>query len=78
MTLSCFDPEDLARSRERYLQEQARNRPKTKTEILLEVVAEFPDASVRELADASGMGTTWVRKHLRDAVQGAPHVGTKS
>jgi hypothetical protein len=34
---------------------------------LLEVVAEFPDATVAELSEASGRSRAWVRKHLRAA-----------
>lgn len=42
-------------------------KPKTKAEILVEVCQEFPDTNVRELAEASGMSTSWVRRHLRAA-----------
>jgi hypothetical protein len=41
--------------------------PKTKAEIPVEVCREFPDTNVRELSEASGMSTSWVRKHLRAA-----------
>jgi hypothetical protein len=40
-------------------------RPKTKAEILVEVAREFAPATVAELAEASGMSQSWVRRHLR-------------
>jgi transposase len=42
-------------------------KPKTKAEILVEVAQEFAPCTTRELAEASGMSTSWIRKHLRAA-----------
>lgn len=58
-----FSAEDLQLMLEKHVQA----RPKAKAEILLEVVAEFPDATVAELATAAERSPSWVRKHLRAA-----------
>jgi predicted ArsR family transcriptional regulator len=42
-------------------------KPKTRAEILVEVAQEFAPCTTQELAEASGMSTSWVRKHLRAA-----------
>ncbi len=42
-------------------------RPKTRAEILVEVVAEFPDATVEELATAASRSERWVRNHLKQS-----------
>jgi DNA-binding transcriptional ArsR family regulator len=38
-----------------------------KADILVEVAQEFAPCTVAELADASGMSQSWVRRHLRAA-----------
>lgn len=48
-------------------QEQAHPHVKTKAEILLEVVRDFPDATVNELAEAAERSTSWVRRTLKNA-----------
>jgi predicted transcriptional regulator len=35
--------------------------------VLLEVVRDFPDATITELVEASGRSKSWVRKHLKHA-----------
>jgi transposase len=66
--MTLIPHEDLARAHAHYLAQHApQTRPKTKTEILLEVVREFPDATVAELAEAAERSPSWVRKHLRAA-----------
>jgi transposase len=47
------------------VQAQQPPKPKTKAEILVEVCRDFPDVTTRELSEASGMSTSWVRKQLR-------------
>jgi hypothetical protein len=63
--VSLFSDEEIRIAHERYLQEHPR--PKTKAEILVEVVRDFPDATVAELSEASGRSMRWVRKTLRAA-----------
>jgi hypothetical protein len=53
---------------------ESRAAPRTRAEkcesdrrALLEVVRDFPDATVKELSEASGRSRAWVRKHLRAA-----------
>ena len=66
--MSLFSNAELERAHERYMrQQQEQPQPKTKAEILVEVVAEFPDATVAELATASGMSPSWVRRTLKKA-----------
>lgn len=43
------------------------HRDPVKAKILLEVCAEFPDATAKELAEASGMSMSWVRRTLKKA-----------
>jgi hypothetical protein len=52
-----------ARSPEQW--EARAHRDPAKARILLEVAAEFPDATATELATASGMSTSWVRRTLK-------------
>jgi hypothetical protein len=69
-TMALFTPEQLEAAHEKYLQEQAerqKEQPKTRAEILLEVVADYPDATVAELAEAASRSVSWVRKVLRQA-----------
>ncbi len=40
--------------------------PKTKREILLECLKEFPGISIQELADGAGRSQRWVRQVLRE------------
>ncbi|MGB6473822.1 MAG: hypothetical protein WBF04_07040 [Candidatus Sulfotelmatobacter sp.] len=54
-----------ARSPEQW--EARAHRDPVKARILLEVAAEFPDATAKELAEASGMSTSWVRRTLKRA-----------
>jgi hypothetical protein len=51
------------------LSEQDRARLAVKARILVEIVQseEFPGCTVAELAEASGMSQSWVRKHLRQS-----------
>jgi hypothetical protein len=51
------------------LSQQDRARLAAKAKILVEIVqsGEFPGSTVAELAEASGMSQSWVRKHLRQA-----------
>ncbi len=65
--MSLFSAEELSQMQEEYLAKQEQARVKTKAEILLEVVAEFPDATVAELAEAAERSKTWVRRTLRAA-----------
>jgi hypothetical protein len=68
-TKTLIPHEDLARAHARYLEQQegARPRTKTRTEILLEVVREFPDVTVAELAEAAERSKSWVRRMLKTA-----------
>jgi predicted HTH transcriptional regulator len=66
--------EDLARAHERYLHEQERvraerqrTRPKTRAEILCEIVREDPTVTIAELAEAADRSASWVRRTLRQA-----------
>lgn len=65
-SMNLFEPEELEHAHAHYLTQHA---PETKTraEILLEVIREFPDATVAELATAAKRSPSWVRKHLRAA-----------
>ena len=71
--MSLFEPEELERMHTDYLQTQAAQqqqpitRAKTKAECLLVAVADFPDATVAELAEAAERSTSWVRRHLKAA-----------
>lgn len=71
--MTLFTHEELQQSQDRYFQQQAarqpaKPRPKNpKVEILLEVARDYPDATVAELAEASGMSKSWVRKNLKTA-----------
>ncbi len=59
---------ELTRVHDAYLREQAAQQatvPKTKAQILVEVVQEDPTLTVKELAEASGMSATWVRRTLK-------------
>lgn len=51
------------------LSQQDRARLAAKARILVEIVqsGEFPGCTVAELAEASGMSQSWVRKHLRQS-----------
>jgi sRNA-binding protein len=51
------------------LTQQERARLAAKARILVEIVqsGEFPGCTVAELAEASGMSVSWVRKHLKAA-----------
>jgi hypothetical protein len=64
-----FPESELQAAHDEYLaaQKLAYPRVKSKSEILLEVVADFPDATVNELAEAAERSTSWVRKQLRAA-----------
>ena len=64
--MSLIPFESLQRNYERYLQQQEQAHVKT-AEILLEVAVEFAPVTVAELAEASGMSASWVRKTLRAA-----------
>jgi len=73
MTLPGFETEKLIESREKYLREHPET-GKTRAQILaekvqtlIEVAKDYPDATPRELSDASGMSLSWVRRHLRAA-----------
>jgi hypothetical protein len=48
------------------LSAQDRARFVAKVEILHQVIEEWPDATVAELATASGMSESWVRKHRKE------------
>ena len=67
MEADFFSDENRAQLYAEHLAKQPPKPPdaKSKAVILLEVVAEFPDLTVKELASASGMSNSWVRKHLR-------------
>jgi hypothetical protein len=58
---------DRQRQREFLYPAQQPPKPKTKAEILVEVAHEFAPCTVAELADASGMSASWVRRHLHAA-----------
>jgi AraC-like DNA-binding protein len=60
---------DLIAANERYRREQPKPQPsnREKTRILIEVVTEDSSLTVQELADASDMSPSWVRKTLRAA-----------
>jgi hypothetical protein len=63
-----FTDKEIAEMRENHLRLHPEEQPpKSKREILIEVVHEFPDATVAELSEASGMSLSWVRKHLKAA-----------
>ncbi|MGB7602837.1 MAG: hypothetical protein WBM24_21225 [Candidatus Sulfotelmatobacter sp.] len=67
--MPLFTDEERNQMHEKYLAEQERKRkpaPKTKREILLEVVADYPDLSTQELSEASGRSQRWVRQVLRE------------
>jgi hypothetical protein len=65
-SMNLFEPEELARAHARYMQEHA-PQTKTKAECLLEAVADFPDATVQELAKAAERSPSWVRRTLKAA-----------
>jgi hypothetical protein len=62
--MPLFQDEELTEMHTRYLQKQPPP-AKTRTEILLECVAEFPDVTLDELADGAERSKSWVRKVLR-------------
>jgi hypothetical protein len=68
--MTLIPHEDLARSHANYMQkqaEQAQPRPKTRADILIEIVREDSTCTVAELAEAAERSPSWVRKHLRTA-----------
>jgi hypothetical protein len=67
--MPLFTDEERNQMHEKYLAEQEQKRkpaPKTRAEILLEVVADYPDLSTAELSEAAGRSQRWVRKVLRE------------
>jgi hypothetical protein len=69
--MPLFSESELLEMRERYLQREAERQPeqqRSKAEILIEIVRKDPGVdTVRELAEASGMSPSWVRRVLRAA-----------
>jgi transposase len=67
--MPLFPIAELQRDRERY--EQAHPRPKTKaeteSELLREIVAEFPEVTLTELAEGAGRSISSMRRSLRKA-----------
>jgi transposase len=61
--VSLFSPEELTRMRTEY--EAKHPKPKTKAEILVEIVREDPTCTVAELAEAATRSKSWVRRVLR-------------
>jgi len=59
--------QDLLAAKRRYLAEQAEPKTKTKAEILIEVVHDYPDATVAVLAEAAERSPSWVRRTLKAA-----------
>jgi hypothetical protein len=74
---SLIPREALQRAHDCYLQQQAAQKV-DKAKVLLEVVREDPSLTVQQLAEASGMSASWVRKHLRQAVLLAPAKSRKN
>jgi hypothetical protein len=69
-SMPLFSTEELAESHERYLEKQAAlegEKPRSKAEILVDLVRNDPTLTVAELVEGSEMSATWVRKHLRNA-----------
>jgi hypothetical protein len=65
--MNLFEPEDLIRSHERYMQQRASPKTKTRAEILCEIATEDPTVTVAELATAAERSQSWVRTTLRKA-----------
>jgi hypothetical protein len=61
-----FSPEELQTMYDSVVAQQP-PKPKTKAEILLEVVTEDPTCTVAELSEWSSRSKSWVRKHLKAA-----------
>jgi len=60
--MQLISDEELAHMRERAAQSEG---PKSKAQILVEVVKEEPTLTVRELAEAAERSQSWVRRMLR-------------
>jgi hypothetical protein len=67
--MPLFSTEELQESHERYLQKQTQDteRPRSKAEILVELVRNDPTLTVNELSEGSGHSKSWVRRHLKVA-----------
>jgi hypothetical protein len=79
--MNLFEPEDLIRSQERYMQQHAKPKTKTRAEILCEIATEDPTVTVAELATAAERSQSWVRRTLKAAVgscSGGRNWGTRS
>jgi DNA-binding MurR/RpiR family transcriptional regulator len=68
--MPLFSESEIKEMHTRYLQKQAAldgERPRSKAEILVDVVRQHPDATVRELAEAAEMSPSWIRRTLKAA-----------
>jgi hypothetical protein len=77
-SMPLFSESEVCAMRERHLQKQAAlegERPKTKAQILVDLVCADPSYTVAELSEGSGHSKSWVRKHLRAAgLKAAPGI----